>query len=290
MNTEPTITLSDGRQLGFREFGDPAGYPLLWCHGGLVCGLDAAPFDGPAKALGLRVLAPDRPGIGLSSLQPGRGLLGWADDVRELADRLGLERFAVAGWSMGGPYALACAHALPERVSGVSIIAGCLPLDDPAVYAQLNRMDQHFTGLSEHHPAEARAAFQALGELAQRTPQAYNALSARGLCAADAQAIHDLPAPGLAGMAAPALRSGDGMVEEYRAWRRPWGFAPADIRIPTAIWQGEDDTLVPPAWAKAMAVQIPGSVLHRLPGAGHMLVWQRSSEILAEIAGWGHTT
>jgi pimeloyl-ACP methyl ester carboxylesterase len=277
------VTLAGGRRLGYREFGDPAGYPVIGCHGGLVCGLDLSPADSPARALALRLIAPDRPGIDLSDPQPARDLLGWAGDVRELADQLGLKRFGVLGWSMGGQYALACARALAGRVTGASIIAGCLPLNGSATYARLNPMDRRFSELADRHPHEAKATFQAMGELAHHAPHAYNAMSARGLCQADAQAVHDLPDPGLAGMAAPALLSGDGMVEEYRAWLRPWGFELADVAVPTAIWHGDDDTLVPPEWARAMAGQIPGAVLHHVPGAGHMLAWGRYEEILRDF-------
>ncbi len=100
------ITLSDGRALSYREFGAPDGFPIINNHGGLVCGLDISPAHEIARELGIRIISPDRPGIGKSSAKSGRTLLDWASDVRELADTLKLGRFGIVGWSMGGQYAL----------------------------------------------------------------------------------------------------------------------------------------------------------------------------------------
>src|SRR5512138_342902 len=96
------IQLHDGRKLGYSEFGDPFGFPIINNHGGLVCRLDISPADEIAKELGVRIISPDRPGIGLSDLKVERTLLDWTDDVRHLADQLRLRQFGVIGWSMGG--------------------------------------------------------------------------------------------------------------------------------------------------------------------------------------------
>src|SRR3954452_12995822 len=100
------IRLHDGRSLGYVESGDPRGKPVLFFHGfgttRVVC-----PSDEPARRMGVRLIALDRPGIGLSTPLPGRRLLDWPDDVREAADLIGFDRFSVVGWSGGGPYALA---------------------------------------------------------------------------------------------------------------------------------------------------------------------------------------
>jgi pimeloyl-ACP methyl ester carboxylesterase len=279
-----TIVLADGRTLSYREFGDPGGFPILSCHGGLVCGLDIGPADGAARRLGVRIVSPDRPGIGASSPQPGRDLAGWALDAQALVTALGLERFSVLGWSMGGPYALATAWALPAQVAATGLIAGCLPLADEATLAELNAMDRRLTALAADHPQEAEAAFQALAGVARHAPRAYNTMSGRGLAAADAAAIAGLPEPGLAGMAAPALESAAGLVEEYRAWVRPWGFELADLGGRVSLWQGDQDTLVPPGWAERMARQLPRATLHRVPGAGHFLAYAHYPEILEDLA------
>lgn len=123
-----TITLPDGRALGFAEYGDPAGAPILYFHGFPSSRLEAQPVASMLSLLGVRLIALDRPGFGLSSPQPGRRIIDWAEDVRSFARGVGVDRFAVLGTSGGGPYALACAHALPRNmVAGVGLFASGPP-------------------------------------------------------------------------------------------------------------------------------------------------------------------
>ena len=112
-----SLVLRDGRTLAFDDVGDPAGYPVVWHHGSMSCRLLRHPDDSLAAAEGLRLICVDRPGYGRSSPQSGRTLRGWADDIEQLADHLGLGRFAVAGASAGGPNALAVARYLEGRVT-----------------------------------------------------------------------------------------------------------------------------------------------------------------------------
>ena len=280
-----TVTLADGRALGYREYGDPHGHPVVNCHGGLLCGLDVAPFHETATELGVRIVSPDRPGLGNSDPAPGRTTGDWARDVATLLDALELPRAGVLGWSMGGQYALACAANLPERITRAVVIAGAVPLDDDAAFAQLNAMDRRLTRLSQHHPHVARSIFAALGELATHTPDVWAHLTARGAVPDEAAAIEALPDPGIAAAAAGALPHTEGMVEEYRAWVRPWGFAPEDVRVPTTIWQGDADDLVPPSWGSELAARIPDARLVLLPGEGHFLGYRHTREILGDLTG-----
>ena len=122
-----SIRLQDGRRLTYAEYGDPHGSPLFFLHGGNDSRLVGAIIDRSAFDLGIRIIAPDRPGYGRSDFQPGRTLLDWAADLAELAAALSIGRFAIAGHSGGGPHALAVAHALPERCAGVTLIASAGP-------------------------------------------------------------------------------------------------------------------------------------------------------------------
>src|SRR5262245_25637216 len=112
------VRLRDGRIMAFSEYGSPSGQAVIWCHG-----VPSSRVEGDliinnplASALGLRVIVPDRPGIGRSTPQPARQLRDWPDDVVEFATLLGLERFSVLGSSGGGPYAIACGVKYPGRV------------------------------------------------------------------------------------------------------------------------------------------------------------------------------
>ncbi|WP_395728236.1 alpha/beta fold hydrolase [Nakamurella sp.] len=279
------LDLGDGRELGYRCYGAPDGLVVVNCHGGLVCGLDAAPFDTVARDLGIRIVSPDRPGLGASGAAPGRTTGDWAGDVQALLDVLGADTASVLGWSMGGQYALACAALLPDRIRSTAVVAGCRPLDDDSTFRELNTMDRRLTLLARHHPHVAATTFRALGGIARHTPAAWAHLTLRAAQPDEASTLEALPDPGIAAAAAAALDGGDGMVEEYRAWVRPWGFAPADIPGPVTFWHGDADDLVPPAWSAALAAAVPHGRLERVPGAGHFLGYTHTADILRGLTG-----
>lgn len=234
MSAEHSIPVGSGRILAYREYGDPAGAVVVNCHGGLLCGLDVAPFDATARALGLRILSPDRPGLGASSALPGRTTVDWAADVRSLIDGP-----AIFGWSMGGQYALACAAMLPERVTRTTVVAGCLPLDDEATFKSLNAMDRRLTRLSQHHPQVAAATFRTLGEIARDAPETWAHLTMRGAVPDEASAVEALPDPGIAAAAAVAL----GVATAW--WRNTGpGPAPGDSRRATSAARSPSGTAI----------------------------------------------
>ena len=140
-NTDLSIRLPDGRRLGYAEYGDPAGKPVLHFHGTPDSRLEGTlPSVAEAAArLGVRLILPDRPGIGLSDFKPGRAILDWPADVLALADALNLPRFALMGLSGGGPYAAACAYKIPQRLTRVGIISGVAPPDMPGAMGLLDR-------------------------------------------------------------------------------------------------------------------------------------------------------
>src|SRR5215471_20729905 len=125
------ISLRDGRKLGYAEYGDPAGKPIFFFHGLPGSRLQRHPDGSIAIELGARIIAIDRPGYGLSDFQQGRTLLDWPDDVAQLADSLQIDQFAAIGLSGGGPYLLACAYSIPERINSATVVSGMGPVDDP---------------------------------------------------------------------------------------------------------------------------------------------------------------
>jgi pimeloyl-ACP methyl ester carboxylesterase len=129
--TDCSITLGDGRRLGYAEYGDPEGKPLFYCHGYPASRFEAALLDPAARKARVRIVAADRPGCGLSDFQPNRRILGWPNDVVELADALGIDRFAIVGVSGGGPYALACARKIPQRLTAAGVVCGLGPTSEP---------------------------------------------------------------------------------------------------------------------------------------------------------------
>ena len=134
MKTENLLTLPDGRELAYAEFGKPDGYPVLYCHGIPSSRLEPLLFgDDVLSQFGLRFIAPDRPGMGGSDFQTHRSYSDWPEDVVFLVEALGLDRFSVLGVSGGGGYAAVCAAKIPERLSKVVIVSGGWRIDSKAI-------------------------------------------------------------------------------------------------------------------------------------------------------------
>lgn len=285
---DATITLADGRILAYCEWGDPSGSPVLLVHGGpgsrLLC-----PDEDATAGAGVRLLTVDRPGYGGSDTRPDPTLLGWADDVQALADRLGLERFAVVGFSAGGGYALACAARMPERIGAVGLACCEGPYDEVP------------GALEEDLTPEERTLFERI----RRDPVA----------ARDAVADHvgwyrdpdtiwewETPAVDVPILARPDVREAltqmfregarqgaAGLVGDWIAQSRPWGFALADLKLPVVIWHGELDHLVRPAHAHYLSAVLPNSRLVLYPQDGHLLLLQHWGEILAAVTARAET-
>ena len=284
-----TITLDDGRQVAYRVFGDPLGFVVISCHGGLMSGLDAAISDADARARGIALVSPDRPGIGGTSRRPGHRMCDWVrDDLTALLQHLEaqgarVDRFGVTGWSEGGQYALAVGHAFPERVTRVVVVAGALPLDDPATFARLNRTDATMARLSHRAPLVARALFAGSRILSRRFPRFVARVSGWTLDASDA-AVLMRESAWFAGAIADGMADARGGVEEYHAFVGPWGFRPEDVRVPVVVHQGGADRLIPAAWGEALVGRLPDARLRAYPGEGHFIVVSRRAELLDEFA------
>jgi pimeloyl-ACP methyl ester carboxylesterase len=278
------IRLRDGRAMGFAEFGARDGFPIVNAHGGLACRLDVTAADPVATETGIRLISPDRPGVGLSDPLPGRTVLDWAHDVAELVDFVDADRFAVMGWSMGGQYAAAVGHALRHRVTRVAIIAGALPLTEPGVFDELPAMDRFLTRMSQRAPWPAQQWFRMMRFAARVTPTLYGRLAARELGPADGAVIRDVGFATFARMSREAARQLAGAVEEYRAWVRPWGFAPEDLDVPVDIWAGTRDELVDASWPHRLSSRIPGATLNIRDG-GHFLAHRYYREIFESLRG-----
>ena len=283
--TAQVLRLSDGRRLGYAEYGDPAGAPLLFFHGTPGSRRVARWADPVARRRGIRLIAPDRPGFGLSDVQPGRTLGAWPADVIELADALAIGRFAVAGVSGGGAYVAACAWRLGDRLRHAGIISGMGPIDDPGLAAHLSRRYRAGFALVRRLPAAVRGAL-GLGGLGLRcAPGCVLAGLAVSLPEVD-RAIFARPEVRtlLLDDAREALRQGPrGAAEELLLFSRPWDFSLAEIRMPVRLWHGEADAQVPVAIARRVAAAIPDCRASFIPGAGHLWVLDHLDEIFATL-------
>jgi pimeloyl-ACP methyl ester carboxylesterase len=140
--TNNQIILNDGRTLGFAEYGDDQGQPFMYFHGFPSSRLEGRLVDDVARGQHLRIIAPDRPGFGLSDFKPGRKLTDWPEDVIGLANALELDRFSIVGLSGGGPYAAVCACKISTRLSAVGIISGSGPADLPGMLESMSPLNR----------------------------------------------------------------------------------------------------------------------------------------------------
>ena len=282
---DQALHLPDGRRLGFAEYGARGGRPLLFFHGTPGARLLARVAHGMALSYNVRLIVPERPGYGRSDFQAGRRIAHWPDDVKALADALGLDRFAVAGVSGGAPYALACAWRLPDRIPVVGIVSGMVPLDDPDSAAALPSGERLVLALVRRAPWLARALAAAAVPVALRyVNRTYDLVAERA------------PAPDRALLQQPEIRAGliDDMREALRAgghgaihelvlFGRPWGFRLADIRVPVVLWHGEADAQVPVSIARRFARRIPDCRARFLAHAGHFWLLDHYEEVLATL-------
>jgi pimeloyl-ACP methyl ester carboxylesterase len=266
-----TVGLRDGRRLGYGEAGPANGEAVLYLHGAIGAPLRrSASLESTIEELRIRYLAVSRPGFGASDCLPGRTLLQHADDVEQLADALGLGRFAVVGVSTGAPYALACASALPERVHAAAAVSSLSPLRGLAPSATPLHL-RLALGLLARAPQLCSATGTRVVRLLDRHPDLLLRAMVTGAPRADRSLLDDSAASQTAAMSFLAAARGgvDEMITDYTLCMRPWGFEPSAIDTAVHIWHGMQDQLVPPAHALALASAISGSRLALDPDDGH---------------------
>jgi pimeloyl-ACP methyl ester carboxylesterase len=223
--------------------------------------------------------------MGGSDFQVGRTLAGWPVDVAELADQLGIDHFFVLGTSGGGPYAAACARALPDRVIRAAIVSGLAPLDRPGALEGMDAVEKRAMLLARRAPRVARAATWLAIVVDRLRPGTIY----RGL-------VRALPTCDRSVAGRPEVR--DSLIDSYRRafqhgtrgqvgdWSviaSPWGFRPDQIRVEVQLWHGELDDRVPRHHAEFLAEAIPNSELVVLQGEGHMIAFSHIEEILTAL-------
>ncbi|WP_326837108.1 alpha/beta hydrolase [Amycolatopsis rhabdoformis] len=259
MGTSHDLTLADGRVLRVHDSGRGEERTVVWFHGTPQTGALLAPVLAAANARGIRVISYGRPGYGGSTTAPGRTIGSAAGDVRELAEALDLEQFAVVGASGGGSHALACAALLPERVTEAVVFAPVAPYTEEFDW---------FAGMAD--PTSLRAAQEgrekrlAHGLTHEFDPESFVAADWASLegdwstLGADA---------GAAGSASP-----DGEVDDDVAYVSPWGCDPAEVHMPVLLVQGGADRVIPAAHARHLSGLLPDSALWLRDSDGHISV------------------
>ena len=269
-------TLADGRRFGMIECGDPSGVPMLTFHGSPGTRLLNCLVHDRAQASGVRVISLDRPGCGLSDMRRLGSFRDYAADVAEIADQLGLDRFAAAGASGGGAYALACAHELADRVTVCCVICGMLPLTETESRGWKNPAKFAFT-LARRAPWLPRPLFRHTAKRWDRVADRF----AKSLPPADAaRASQPVVRKAMSLDYESHLTFGfEGGIQDLALYTRPLDFRLEDISVPVHVFHGDEDVNVPVAVARRAAAAVPGAVLHEYAGEGHMFFVERFADI-----------
>jgi pimeloyl-ACP methyl ester carboxylesterase len=276
--------LPDGRRIECQSYGDPGGFPVLYCHGGLSAPVDVAFADDEARERRVRIVAPARPGIGSSDRCRHRTVADWASDVAAVVATLGIERFSVLGWSAGGPFALAVAAGLAPLVVHTATVGGMAPLRPPLSARQLGLvLDQMLFPLSTRSRSVAALVVR-ISALAPAGVERRMLL--RSLPPEDRAVVQTMSPADVADGLRDALRHGPGGVaDDYAVLGAGWGFDVADVGGPVTVFQGAADTLLPMSHAEALAAQLPPSRLEVVEGAGHFLLHSHLGQVLDALIG-----
>lgn len=281
--------LPDGRKLGYDERGAPDGKPLFYFHGSPSSRVESNLFvnDEVLQSLNVRLIAVDRPGMGLSDFQPNRRFLDFPKDVLALADHLKIERFAILAYSGGGPYGEACALSIPDRLTRVGIVSGTAPLTQPGLTEGIPADNLRYFDLSREKPWLARLMLRMMGVLSRFVPERMTA-----------NALATLPEPDRATISTPEFQTGflAMILEALRKGTRgaqhdtflmitEWDFHPEDIQIPVLLWHGEQDKNAPIAMGRFIASAIPKREAKFYPDEGHLSLFKKhAAEFIRALA------
>jgi pimeloyl-ACP methyl ester carboxylesterase len=276
-----TITLPDQRKLGFALYGPASGAPLLYFHGSPSSRLEPLllqefghDLDALLLSAHVRLIAVDRPGMGLSTFNPDGSFLSFADDVAILAHQLFLDQCPVLSWSGGGPYALAVAHRCPDLITKVGIIAGISHYFDAPVFRQMG-INKWYFRMAKFSPWLLQ---RTLGVLCTKKLNRPIPAKLTGFPLVDYELIRDVKhLNALADLTyKEACRNGTtGAVYEARLYCREFGFSLADIHQPVHYWWGNLDSSVSIIHAETVEKEISSAIMHYRNGEGHLSMFQK---------------
>jgi len=284
LNNTLSITLKDGRQLGYAEYGDPEGKPILFFHGFPGSRLEPSHLHNIALSNHYRLIGIDRPGMGLSSFHQKHSILSWPDDVEMFADNLGLNKFSIIGQSGGAPFVAACAYKIPHRINGAAIVSGIAPFEISEATASLARGRRLMNKAIQAMPWMATGMMK-LALMMNKKPGILKYVL-KQMPEVDRLAFRSLGSDEtISAMMLEPFRNGViGAAQEFQLFVKPWGFDIANIKCPITIWQGGLDKQVPVAHANLYAKLIPNAKLTIFKQEGHVsLLINHGEEILRSI-------
>jgi pimeloyl-ACP methyl ester carboxylesterase len=287
---EGNIAVGDDRQIGFAEFGDPQGRAIFWLHG-TPGARRQIPMEARvhAEQRQIRLIGVDRPGIGSSTPYQYDTVFAFAEDLSTMADTLGIDRFEVIGLSGGGPYTLACAAAMPDRVVAAGVIGGVAPTmgSDAIAGGVMGSVGLRVAPLLQVAGGPIGVATSALIRLIRPvgspvvdlygrvSPEADRRLLARPEI--KAMFLDDLLNGSRKQMAAP--------FADVVVFARDWGFRLDEVKVPVRWWHGDHDHIVPFEHGLHVVARLPDVEMYHLPGESHLAGLGRAEEILDTMVG-----
>ncbi|MFJ2024111.1 alpha/beta fold hydrolase [Streptomyces sp. NPDC087897] len=280
------VLAADGRHLMVERRGDPRGRPVFLLHGTPGSRLGPAPRSMVLYQRHTQLITYDRPGYGGSDRHAGRRVRDVAEDVRAIADSLGLARFAVVGRSGGAPHALACAALLSERVTRTAALVGLAPRDAAGLDwfhgMAASNVDAYSTAAAD--PDGFAESFTLRSDQIRQNPVRLLDDLRRELTDSDRVVVNDV---GIRSMLlrnySEGLRtSAHGWIDDAIAFCSPWGFDPARISGRVMLWHGEKDVFTPVGHSRWLAGQIPGATAVLEPAAAHF----DALSVLPRVLDW----
>ena len=274
------LLLDNKKRLAWNEYGAPDGEPVFYFHGTPGSRLEAQPADDIARNLGIRLIAPDRPGYGDSDVQDDFRLLDWPDAISQLADELQLRQFSILSFSGGGAYALACAHELAGRINHVTTVGSPAPFETEVMQKHISA---EFKPLYELSAANYPAAAQQVSQLANPLDTFMEILQA-ALPPSDKVLFEQssFHKHYLENLTLATTHGVNGIVNDLRNLTLPWQFDLEDIQPPIDLWHGRDDKSFGFAIAEYLSNTLKNTSTHFLNNNGHYFLFNQWREILGQ--------
>jgi|ERR1051326_2573997 pimeloyl-ACP methyl ester carboxylesterase len=289
MHRKNIVQLRDGAVVAFQEYGDPVGTPVIFCHGWPSSRTMAQLTDEAARALSVRIISPDRPGISGSSMQFDRKLSDWPRVAEQLVDDLGIDEFRILAISGGAPYAYATAVAMPERVRAIAVVGGVIPFAELKDFKGLLPLYRWMLAFYGNRPQLLKRLFRlARPFFSFRAPVRLRPLLLKVLLLrpCDAASLRDDAAfEAIFESQRRAWRgSTEGIMIDAQIYAQPWGFAVEDVEAPVRLWHGVEDRAFAVRLAEEMANRFRNCKARFIPNEGHYsLPIRHIREILQDL-------
>lgn len=279
------LILEDSRKLGFAEYGDLEGAPIIYCHGSQSSRLEMHYELSFAVKNKLRIITIDRPGHGISDFNASGSILSFSKDVKQLTNHLKIDKFSVVGMSAGSPFALGIAYSFPENIQRAAIISGFAPFNSESK-EQLSKEVRTMLNLAKSFPFLLKIMLNIQTKQLKKNPKKALKGFLKIMSEPDQEVLKTPEVMHvIEEMFVEAFKNGSqGVAHEVsKLLVRDWNFSLSEIKVPVKFWQGGKDNNVPSAWAKLMKNSIPNAELKMYPEEGHLIIFQHAEEIFTDL-------